>query len=44
MTTNMLNVIIEPEDIANLTVYLACDKSRYITAQAMNISAGRCFW
>jgi NAD(P)-dependent dehydrogenase (short-subunit alcohol dehydrogenase family) len=31
---------VEPEDIANLAVFLACDESRYITGQQIRVDAG----
>jgi NAD(P)-dependent dehydrogenase (short-subunit alcohol dehydrogenase family) len=31
---------IEPEDVANLAVFLASDESRYITGQQIRIDAG----
>jgi SDR family mycofactocin-dependent oxidoreductase len=31
---------IEPQDVANLAVFLACDESRYITGQQIRIDAG----
>ena len=42
--TNMLNVILQPEDIANFALYLASEKARYITAQAINVCGGICYW
>ena len=31
---------VEPEDIANLAVFLASDESRYITGQQIRVDAG----
>jgi NAD(P)-dependent dehydrogenase (short-subunit alcohol dehydrogenase family) len=31
---------IEPQDVANLALFLACDESRYITGQQIRIDAG----
>jgi NAD(P)-dependent dehydrogenase (short-subunit alcohol dehydrogenase family) len=39
---NMLNARITPENIAEFVIYLAGDKGRFMTAQAINICAGIC--
>jgi len=39
---NMVPGIIEPQDIANLALFLAGDQGRYITGQAINVCAGMC--
>lgn len=40
--SNMLNARITPENIAEFAVYLASDKGRFMTAQAINVCAGIC--
>ena len=35
-----LNIIILPEDVANLCVFLGSDNSSYITGQVINICGG----
>jgi NAD(P)-dependent dehydrogenase (short-subunit alcohol dehydrogenase family) len=42
MRANMLNARITPDNIAEFAVYLASDKGRFITAQAINVCAGIC--
>jgi 3-hydroxybutyrate dehydrogenase len=42
MRSNMLGAKIQPDDIAELAVFLASDKGKTITAQAMNVCAGVC--
>jgi 3-hydroxybutyrate dehydrogenase len=42
--TNMLKLLIQPEDIAECAVFLAGPKAHYITAQAINTCGGLCFW
>jgi len=42
--TNMLKVIIAPEDVADCAVFLASKKARCITAQAINLCGGLCYW
>lgn len=42
--SNMLQTVIPPEDQANFAVYLASEKGRYITGQAINVCAGLCYW
>jgi NAD(P)-dependent dehydrogenase (short-subunit alcohol dehydrogenase family) len=44
MLGNMLHMLILPDDIANLAVFLASDKARAITAQDINVCAGLCLW
>jgi len=39
-TASPLNRFVEPEDIANLVVYLASDKAKNMTGQDINVSAG----
>jgi len=36
--------IIEPEEIADMAVYLASDAARGITGQAINVCAGSVFY
>lgn len=43
LRANMLNARITPENIAEFAVYLAGDKGKYITAQAINVCAGICY-
>jgi NAD(P)-dependent dehydrogenase (short-subunit alcohol dehydrogenase family) len=40
---NMLNARITPDNIAEFAVYLASDKGRFMTAQAINVCAGICY-
>ncbi len=42
--TNMLKRIGEPEDIAEMAVYLASEKGRFITGQAIGICGGLAYW
>ena len=42
MRANMLGARITPDNIAEFAVYLASDKGRFITAQAINVCAGIC--
>ena len=42
MRANMLKARITPNDIAEFAVYLASDKGRFISAQAINVCAGLC--
>lgn len=42
MRANMLGARITPDDIAEFAVFLASDKGRFITAQAINVCAGLC--
>ena len=42
MRANMLGARITPNDIAEFAVFLASDKGRFITAQAINVCAGLC--
>jgi len=42
--TNMLKVIITPDDVADCAVFLASKKARCITAQAINLCGGLCYW
>jgi ketoreductase len=44
MRSNMLRALIEPKDIAATAVFLASDGSRFITAQAINVCGGLCYW
>ena len=44
MLGNMLHMLILPDDIAHLAVFLASDKARAITAQDINVCAGVCLW
>lgn len=44
MRANMLNAMIVPEDIAAMFVFLASDAGRCLTAQAINVDAGLCYW
>jgi NAD(P)-dependent dehydrogenase (short-subunit alcohol dehydrogenase family) len=44
MLGNMLHMLILPDDIAHLAVFLASDKARAITAQDINVCAGLCLW
>ena len=39
---NMLNARITPDNVAEFAVFLASDKGKYITAQAINVCAGIC--
>lgn len=41
--SNMLNARLAPENIADFAVFLASDKGKYITAQAINVCAGLCY-
>ena len=40
---NMLNARITPDNIAEFAVYLASEKGRFMTAQAINVCAGICY-
>jgi len=42
MRANMLGARITPNDIAEFAVFLASNKGRFITAQAINVCAGLC--
>lgn len=42
--TNMLKRVGEPEDIAEMAVYLASDRGRFITGQAIGICGGLVYW
>ena len=42
MRANMLKARITPDNIAEFAVYLASDKGRFISAQAINVCAGMC--
>jgi NAD(P)-dependent dehydrogenase (short-subunit alcohol dehydrogenase family) len=42
--TNMLKRVGEPEDIAEMAVYMASDKGRFITGQAIGICGGLVYW
>ena len=44
MLGNMLKMLIMPDDIAHLAVFLATDKARAITGQDINVCAGLCLW
>jgi len=43
VSANMLNARITPDNIADFAVYLASDKGKFMTAQAINICAGICY-
>ncbi len=38
---SMLNRVGEPEDIANVALFLASDESNFITAQVISVDGGR---
>ena len=42
MSDNPLGAVIKPADIASLAAFLASDKGRCITGQAINVCAGLC--
>lgn len=42
--TNMLKRVGQPEDIAAMAVYLASEKGRFITGQAIGICGGLAYW
>ena len=42
--TNMLKRVGEPSDIGDFAVYLASERGRFITGQAINICGGLCYW
>lgn len=44
MSGNMLGQILKPEDMANTTLFLCSEKAKHITAQAINVCGGLCFW
>ena len=44
MRTNMMRALIPTEDVANMAVYLASERARFITGQSMNVDAGLCYW
>jgi ketoreductase len=44
MRTNMMRAMVEPKDIAEMAVYLASPRARFITAQAVNVCGGMCYW
>jgi NAD(P)-dependent dehydrogenase (short-subunit alcohol dehydrogenase family) len=44
MLNNMLKMLIVPDDIAHLAVFLATEKARAITGQDINVCAGICLW
>jgi len=42
--SNMLKRVGEPRDIGDFAVYLASERGRFITGQAINICGGLCYW
>lgn len=42
--TNMLKKIGRPEHVADLAVFLASDRARFIHGQAINVCGGLCYW
>jgi 3-oxoacyl-[acyl-carrier protein] reductase len=38
---SMLNRVGEPEDVANVALFLASDESNFITAQVISVDGGR---
>jgi NAD(P)-dependent dehydrogenase (short-subunit alcohol dehydrogenase family) len=44
MRTNMMRAMVEPKDIAEMAVHLASPGARFVTAQAINVCGGMCYW
>jgi 3-hydroxybutyrate dehydrogenase/gluconate 5-dehydrogenase len=44
MRLNMLRTLIPPKDEADMYVFLASDRGRHITGQAINVCGGLCYW
>lgn len=42
--SNMLHRLGEPRDISDFAVYLASERGRFITGQAVNVCGGLCYW
>ncbi len=42
--TNMLKRVGQPEDIAEMAVYLASDRGRFITGQGIGVCGGLVYW
>lgn len=42
--TNMMKSILTPADIAEFAAYLCSERGRHITAQAINVCGGLCYW
>jgi NAD(P)-dependent dehydrogenase (short-subunit alcohol dehydrogenase family) len=42
--TNMLKTVLTPEDISECALYLASERGRHITAQAINVCGGLTYW
>jgi NAD(P)-dependent dehydrogenase (short-subunit alcohol dehydrogenase family) len=40
MRLNMMNVIQSPQDIADMALFLAGEKGKHVTGQAINVCAG----
>ena len=44
MRTNMLKAILPPETIADMAVYLASERGKYVTGQSINVCGGFCYF
>ena len=44
MRFNMMKALIPAEDVAEMALFLASDRGRYITGQSINVDAGLCYW
>ena len=44
MRFNMLKAILPPETIADMAVYLASARGRYVTGQSINVCGGLCYF
>ena len=42
--TNMLKRVDQPEDIAEMAVYLASERGRFITGQGLSVCGGMVYW
>jgi len=42
--TNMMKSVLTPPDISECALYLASERGRHITAQAINVCGGLAYW